>query len=321
MIIESDNSIPDYNFLIPSRTSFDSLEPETPVFESVDSDNSPGSLSAEKQYHQDVMSYGTLLTAEQVCILSDQRDRGGEVGRRAREKLTLGNLRLVINTALKYRRRLLTARSGAMDLSDLIQEGNIGLMRSVEKFDQRQGYLFSTYATWWIRQAITRSIADKARVIRIPVHVLDAIYRTLAQTDELRQELGYDPSPEEIAERCGVPIEQILLQDVFDDGVMSLDKPVGASGEISLSDVAPDPNSLGEQGLVDKIHTSIVLDEALKLLPPRQVEILERRYLSGDSLTLEEVGQGMGVSRETIRKEEKEALNILRQNPAIAELA
>jgi RNA polymerase primary sigma factor len=235
-----------------------------------------------------------------------------EDGLAAREHLINANSRLVISVAKKYVGR-------GVPFLDLIQEGNLGLMRATKKFDWQRGYKFSTYATWWIRQAISRAIADQGRTIRVPVHMGDQINRLLRTSHQLTQELGRDPTVAELAEGLNVTIhkaEQIIQAA---SAPISLETPNDDEDESVLGDFIPDDNSPAPAELVTAQILREQLAEILSTLPPREVRILQFRYglLDGETYTLEEVGRKMGVTRERVRQIEAQALSRLR-HPAHA---
>lgn len=245
----------------------------------------------------------SLLTYEEEVTLAKRVEKGDK---KAREKLINANLRLVVSIAKKYVNRGLT-------LLDLIEEGNIGLMRAVAKYDWRRGFKFSTYATWWIRQAITRAIADQARTIRIPVHMVETINKFNRISRKLMQELGREPTPEEVALEMEVPPEKVREIIKVSQEPASLEAPVGEEEDSRLGDFIQDasasPSDQATQALL-KDH----IREMLDTLSPREAKVLEYRFglEDGKQRTLEEVGKEFGVTRERIRQIEAKAIRKLR---------
>ncbi|MCB9135978.1 MAG: sigma-70 family RNA polymerase sigma factor [Anaerolineales bacterium] len=242
----------------------------------------------------------------------DELRKNIEDGTRARERLIISNSRLVISVAKKYIGR-------GVPFLDLIQEGNIGLMRAAKKFDYKRGFKFSTYATWWIRQAVTRAIADQGRTIRVPVHMGDQISRLRRVQNQLKQKYAREPTMQELAEFLDVPIKKVEEMLKASRRPLSLEMPIDDEGESMLGDFIEDSDSPAPDETASHNLLKQQLDSVLETLPPREVRVLQLRYglLDGKTCTLEEVGRKMGVTRERVRQIEAQALRRLR-HPGVA---
>lgn len=278
----------------------DKLEKELQVLAKIEGSESTDPV---RQYLREIGKV-PLLTAEQEIDLAKRVE---DADKRAKDKLTESNLRLVVSIAKKYIGR-------GLSLLDLIQEGNQGLIRAVEKYDWRKGYKFSTYATWWIRQAITRAIADQARTIRIPVHMVETINKLYRTARRLMQELGREPSAEEIGEELELEADRVREIFKIAQETTSLEAPVGEDKESFLGDFIPDE---AQPSPVDQASKQLLkdhLDEVLDTLSDREAKVLKLRFgLEGNKqMTLEEVGKVFGVTRERIRQIEAKALRKLK---------
>jgi RNA polymerase primary sigma factor len=308
------------------------LEGEDGFLEEVDGDLDREGIAIDDPVRIYLREIGRvhLLTAQEETQIAQQMERGLESAERlrngdyaadeqgryqrqkregeaARERLIQANLRLVVSVAKKYLRH-------GMSMLDLIQEGNIGLMRATEKFDYRKGFKFSTYATWWIRQAITRSIADQSRTIRLPVHVGETINRIIRTSNRIQQTTGREPSPDEIAVELEIPVEKV--RRVLDAArqTISLETPVGTEGDSVLADFIEDGKTAGPLESASQRILREQLEIVLNKLPERERKIIQLRYglYDGRYRTLEEVGHEFGITRERIRQIEARVLRKLR---------
>ncbi len=270
----------------------------------------PVDLAAEYSLDDPVRMY--LKEIGQVKLLSADEEvelakRVSEGDQEAKNKLTEANLRLVVSIAKKYSGR-------GLHILDLIQEGNTGLIRAVDKFDWTKGNKFSTYATWWIRQAITRAIADQARTIRVPVHMVEVINKATRCNRKLVQELGREPTMEEIAAELGLPVEKIIEANRTAADTLSLDTPVGDEEDTSIGSFVEDERTPGPADATSNALLAEALKEILGTLTEREADVLRMRFgmYDGRTHTLEEVGQIFGVTRERIRQIENKAIRKLR---------
>jgi RNA polymerase primary sigma factor len=283
---------------IPIEASDPEVSEVVPASDPIDTDDSLGAYLRE-------ISRSKLLTKAEEIELAKQIAAGSV---EARRRMTEANLRLVVSIAKKYQNR-------GLSLLDMIQEGNLGLMRAVEKFDHRRGFKFSTYATWWIRQAVLRAIGDKARSIRLPLHMGDQLNKLIRVTDRLRDGLGRPPTEEEVASELGMKISEVEELRKISREVISLETPIGEEGETELGHLIADAGAESPSAAAAQSDMKLQVEAALEKLEPRGRRVVQLRFglLDGHQRTLDEIAKRLGTNREVVRKLEREALQTLRR--------
>ena len=301
----SDDALPPLDDVVPELEEIEEIE-EVTEEEITETEAMADTFSTDDPVRMYLKEIGKvpLLTPEEEQELAKRMAEGDEDAKR---RMAEANLRLVVSIAKRYVGR-------GMLFLDLIQEGNLGLIKAVEKFDYTKGYKFSTYATWWIRQAITRAIADQARTIRIPVHMVETINKVIRVSRQLLQELGHDPSPEEIAAVMNMPVEKVRDILKIAQEPVSLETPIGEEEDSHLGDFIPDEDASEPSEAASFSLLKEQLMEVLDTLTPREKKVLELRFgiVDGRTRTLEEVGKEFNVTRERIRQIEAKALRKLR---------
>jgi len=283
-------------------------EESTPTPIAADVDDTDDSLGA---YLREI-SRSKLLTKDEEVELAKQIEAGSL---EAKRRMTEANLRLVVSIAKKYQNR-------GLSLLDLIQEGNLGLIRAVEKFDHRKGFKFSTYATWWIRQAVLRAIGDKARSIRLPLHLGDQLNKLIRTTDRLREGLGRQPTAVELAEELGMKISEVEELRRMSREVVSLESPIGEEGETELGHLIADTGAESPSQAAEDADMKFRVEAALDELEARERRVVRLRFglVDGHQRTLDEIARRLGTNREVVRKLEREGLQKLRRAKHVKDL-
>ncbi len=283
---------------IPEEASEPELSEVVRPTEPVDTDDSLGAYLRE-------ISRAKLLTKAEEIELAKQIEAGSE---EAKRRMTEANLRLVVSIAKKYQNR-------GLSLLDMIQEGNLGLMRAVEKFDHRRGFKFSTYATWWIRQAVLRAVGDKARSIRLPLHMGDQLNKLIRTTDRLRDGLGRKPSEDEVATEMGLKIAEVEDLRKISREVVSLETPIGEEGETELGHLIADTSAASPSAAAAETDMKLQVEAALETLDARERRVVQLRFglVDGHQRTLDEIARRLGTNREVVRKLERTAIQRLRR--------
>ncbi|EGR0749422.1 RNA polymerase sigma factor RpoS [Vibrio vulnificus] len=291
----------DFNDDIEMNEKEDLTEEKVTLREEFDASNK--SLDATQLYLGEI-GFSPLLTAEEV-LYARRALRGDEA---ARKRMIESNLRLVVKISRRYSNR-------GLALLDLIEEGNLGLIRAVEKFDPERGFRFSTYATWWIRQTIERALMNQTRTIRLPIHVVKELNIYLRTARELSQKLDHEPTAEEIAAQLEIPVDDVSKMLRLNERISSVDTPIGGDGEKALLDIIPDANNSDPEVSTQDEDMRVSLIHWLEELNPKQKEVLARRFglLGYEPSTLEEVGQEIGLTRERVRQIQVEGLRRLRE--------
>ncbi|ELV8716720.1 RNA polymerase sigma factor RpoS [Vibrio vulnificus] len=292
----------DFNDDIEMNEKEDLTEEKVTLREEFDASNK--SLDATQLYLGEI-GFSPLLTAEEEVLYARRALRGDEA---ARKRMIESNLRLVVKISRRYSNR-------GLALLDLIEEGNLGLIRAVEKFDPERGFRFSTYATWWIRQTIERALMNQTRTIRLPIHVVKELNIYLRTARELSQKLDHEPTAEEIAAQLDIPVDDVSKMLRLNERISSVDTPIGGDGEKALLDIIPDANNSDPEVSTQDEDIRVSLIHWLEELNPKQKEVLARRFglLGYEPSTLEEVGQEIGLTRERVRQIQVEGLRRLRE--------